>query len=183
MAFQNLRVGGKLYILHKDNSIRIEEAEVTNITMPTMRFMPQGMNQTPLYVVDIVTKVGDATYNFPQVPAQLDIADYGNNGNVVISTNADTIASTTAKALAPYYEVTLIYAFEKPGVLKNPDDDSSVIGQITRADFDRYVADGTVAGGMIPKIENALGAIDAGVERVIITKADAIDGKHGTIII
>ena len=96
---------------------------------------------------------------------------------------ADTIASTTAKALAPYYEVTLIYAFEKPGVLKNPDDDSSVIGQITRADFDRYVADGTVAGGMIPKIENALGAIDAGVERVIITKADAIDGKHGTIII
>ena len=46
MAFQNLRVGGKLYILHKDNSIRIEEAEVTNITMPTMRFMPQGMNQT-----------------------------------------------------------------------------------------------------------------------------------------
>ena len=68
-------------------------------------------------------------------------------------------------------------------MLKNPDDDSSVIGQITRADFDRYVADGTVAGGMIPKIENALGAIDAGVERVIITKADAIDGKHGTIII
>lgn len=93
MAFQNLRVGGKLYILHKDNNIRIEEAEVTNITMPTMRFMPQGMNQTPLYVVDIVTKVGDATYNFPQVPAQLDIADYGNNGNVVISTNADTIAT------------------------------------------------------------------------------------------
>ena len=93
MAFQNLRVGGKLYILHKDNSIRIEEAEVTNITMPTMRFMPQGINQTPLYVVDIVTKVGDATYNFPQVPAQLDIADYGNNGNVVISTNADTIAT------------------------------------------------------------------------------------------
>ena len=101
----------------------------------------------------------------------------------MLNTNADTIASTTAKALAPYYEVTLIYAFEKPGVLKNPDDDSSVIGQITRADFDRYVADGTVAGGMIPKIENALGAIDAGVERVIITKADAIDGKHGTIII
>lgn len=92
MAFQNLRVGGKMYILHKDN-IRIEEAEVTNITMPTMRFMPQGANQTPIYVVDIATKVGEATYNFPQIPAQMDIVDYGNNGNVVISTNADVIAT------------------------------------------------------------------------------------------
>lgn len=102
-------------------------------------------------------------------------------GNM-LNTNADTIASTTAKALSPFYDVTLIYAFEKPGVLSNPDDDNSVIPQITREDFDRYVADGTVAGGMIPKIENALAAIDAGVKQVIITKADAIDGQHGTFI-
>ena len=102
-------------------------------------------------------------------------------GNM-LNTNADTIASTTAKALSPFYDVTLIYAFEKPGVLNDPDDNNSVIPQITRKDFDRYVADGTVAGGMIPKIENALAAIDAGVKQVIITKADAIDGKHGTFI-
>lgn len=103
-------------------------------------------------------------------------------GNM-LNTNADTIAATTAKALAPLYDVTLIYAFEKPGVLSNPDDDNSVIPQITRDDFKRYVADGTVAGGMIPKIENALEAISAGVKRVIITKADAIDGNHGTTIL
>lgn len=100
----------------------------------------------------------------------------------ILNTNADTIASETAKALAPYYEVTLIYSFEKKGVLSNPDDDNSVIPTITRADFDRYKADGTINGGMLPKIENALSAIDAGVSRVIITLATAIDGQSGTQI-
>ena len=102
-------------------------------------------------------------------------------GNI-LNTNADTIASETAKALAPYYDVTLIYSFEKKGVLSNPEDDDSVIPVITHADFERYKADGTVAGGMIPKLENALAAIDAGVKEVIITLTTAIDGKHGTVI-
>ena len=100
----------------------------------------------------------------------------------LLNTNADTIAAETAKALAEYYDVTLIYSFEKKGVLRNPDDDDSVIPVITREDFQRYVADGTVAGGMIPKLENAFDAIDAGVSQVIITLATAIDGKHGTVI-
>lgn len=103
------------------------------------------------------------------------------NGNI-LNTNADTIASETAKALAPYYDVTLIYSFEKKGVLSNPDDDNSVISVITRSDFEKYQADGTIGGGMIPKIENALAAVDAGVKEVIITLATAIDGKQGTVI-
>lgn len=102
-------------------------------------------------------------------------------GNI-LNTNADTIASETAKALASYYDVTLIFSFEKKGVLRDPDDDNSVIPTITREDFTRYQADGTISGGMIPKIENALAAIDAGVKEVIITLATAIDGKAGTII-
>lgn len=102
-------------------------------------------------------------------------------GNI-LNTNADTIAGETAKALAPFYDVTLIYSFEKKGVLANPDDDDSVIPMITPADFERYKADGIVAGGMIPKLENAFAAIDAGVGRVIITLASAIDGNHGTVI-
>ena len=103
------------------------------------------------------------------------------SGNI-LNTNADTIAGETAKALAPFYDVTLIYSFEKKGVLANPDDDDSVIPMITPADFERYKAAGTVAGGMIPKLENAFAAIDAGVGRVIITLASAIDGNHGTVI-
>ena len=100
----------------------------------------------------------------------------------ILNTNADTIASETAKSLASYYDVTLIFSFEKKGVLSNPDDDDSVIPTITRTDFIKYKADGTISGGMLPKIENALAAIDAGVSRVIITLATAIDGQHGTII-
>ena len=100
----------------------------------------------------------------------------------ILNTNADTIASETAKALANSYDVTLIFSFEKKGVLSNPDDGDSVIPVITKEDFERYKADGTIAGGMLPKIENALKAVEAGVSRVIITLATAIDGKHGTVI-
>ena len=100
----------------------------------------------------------------------------------ILNTNADTIASETAKALANLYDVTLIFSFEKKGVLSNPDDDDSVIPTITRATFEQYKADGTISGGMLPKIENALAAVEAGVSRVIITLATAIDGQHGTVI-
>lgn len=103
-------------------------------------------------------------------------------GNL-LNTNADTIAAETAKTLARTYDVTLIYAFEKPGVLSNPDDDDSVIPLITRKSYEQLKADGTVSGGMLPKIDNAYNAIKSGVKEVIITKADAIDGEHGTKII
>jgi acetylglutamate kinase len=101
----------------------------------------------------------------------------------ILNTNADTIASETAKALANLYDVTLIFSFEKKGVLSNPDDDDSVIPTITRAAFEQYKADGTISGGMLPKIENALAAVETGVSRVIITLATAIDGQHGTVIL
>lgn len=100
----------------------------------------------------------------------------------LLNTNADTIASETAKAMAALFDVTLMFTFEKNGVLRDPEDPNSMIPVITRADFEAYRADGTISGGMIPKIENALSAIDAGVGRVIITKTEAIDGRHGTII-
>jgi len=102
-------------------------------------------------------------------------------GNL-LNTNADTIAAETAKALAEFYDVTLIYSFEKKGVLADPDDDNSLIPTITHQDFVRLKADSTISGGMIPKIENALEAIDAGVSKVIITLVTAIDGKQGTMI-
>ena len=100
----------------------------------------------------------------------------------ILNTNADTMAGETAKGLAPYYDVTLIFAFEKPGVLTDPNDDNSVIPLLTREIYNKYVAEGVISGGMMPKIENAFAALEAGVARVIITRADAIDGCHGTVI-
>lgn len=102
-------------------------------------------------------------------------------GNM-LNTNADTIAQETAKALSKHFDVTLIYSFEKKGVLRDADDDDSVIPHITRLEFEQYVKDGVVQGGMIPKLENAFQALDAGVKKVIITLATAIDGNSGTII-
>lgn len=102
-------------------------------------------------------------------------------GNM-LNTNADTIAQETAKALSKHFDVTLIYSFEKKGVLRDAEDDDSVIPHITRQEFQQYVADGTVQGGMIPKLENAFQALDAGVKKVIITLATAIAGNSGTII-
>ena len=101
----------------------------------------------------------------------------------LLNTNADTIAAEAAKALAARYDVTLMYCFEKPGVLADPDDDASLIPVITRQDFARLAADGTVSGGMLPKLENAFSAISAGVSRVNITLSTAIDGRHGTMIV
>lgn len=104
-------------------------------------------------------------------------------GNM-LNTNADTIAGETAKALARLFDVTLVYCFEKRGVLRDENDDNSVIPQITRADFEQLVADGLVQGGMIPKLENAFEALRAGVSQVIITQASAINTPgEGTRIV
>lgn len=102
-------------------------------------------------------------------------------GNL-LNTNADTIAGETAKALAPHFDVTLVYCFEKAGVLMDEHDDSSVIPHIDETSFRQLVADGIISGGMIPKIENALNACKAGVSQVVITRADAIATAQGTSI-
>ena len=93
----------------------------------------------------------------------------------LLNTNADTIAAEVAKALADVFDVTLVFCFEKRGVLRDADDDNSVISTITQAEFPALVEQGIVSGGMLPKLENAFDAIRAGVHEVIITRADAID--------
>lgn len=102
-------------------------------------------------------------------------------GNI-LNTNADTIAAETAKSLASLYNVTLVYAFEKRGVLADPDYQDSVIRQINKDDFERYKSSGTIAGGMLPKLENAFAAIEAGVKKVAITKDTDLTVSMGTII-
>ena len=100
----------------------------------------------------------------------------------LLNTNADTIAGEAAKALAKYFEVTLMFCFEKKGVLMDENDDESVIPEIDREAFKKYVDQGIIQGGMIPKLENAFQAIDAGVKRVVITQASEINNGTGTIV-
>jgi acetylglutamate kinase len=100
-------------------------------------------------------------------------------GNM-LNTNADTIAGETAKALSGAFEVTLMYCFEKRGVLKDEADEESVIPEINSASFKQYVQDGIIQGGMIPKLENAFEAIGKGVKEVIITHPEGIRTGTGT---
>ena len=100
----------------------------------------------------------------------------------MLNTNADTIAGETAKALAHLFDVTLVFCFEKKGVLMDENDDDSVIPIITKDLFDEYVSKGVIQGGMIPKLENSFSAIRAGVKQVVITHASAIGKDSGTVI-
>lgn len=91
-------------------------------------------------------------------------------GNM-LNTNADTMAGETAKALAKHYRVTLVFCFEKNGVLRDENDDNSVIPSITPEEYAQLRAEGIVQGGMIPKLDNSFATLSAGVNEVIITKA------------
>ncbi len=114
------------------------------------------------------------------VPVMAPLTHDGNG--TMLNTNADTIASETAKALAAYANVTLVYAFEKNGVLANPDDEDSVIHKIDSQSYEEMKASGVVGGGMIPKLDNAFAAISAGVVNVAITKETDLKAENGTII-
>lgn len=102
----------------------------------------------------------------------------------LLNTNADTIASSVAVAMSALYETRLVYCFEKKGVLKDVNDDDSVVREIKADEFEGLKADGTVQGGMIPKLHNAFEAIKKGVSAVYIGKADELaelaDGTFGT---
>lgn len=100
-------------------------------------------------------------------------------GNI-LNTNADTIAGEAAKALAIHFDVTLMYCFEKKGVLADENDDDSVIPVIRRDTFEQLVQEGVIQGGMIPKLVNAFQAIDAGVKEVVITQASEMTRNSGT---
>ena len=103
------------------------------------------------------------------------------NGNL-LNTNADTIASETAKALAFDYYVRLIYCFEKKGVLLNESDEESVIPVLDYELFQQYKDEGIIKSGMIPKLDNAFRAIASGVKEVIITMASDVNTGKGTLI-
>ncbi|MEG0033519.1 MAG: acetylglutamate kinase, partial [Mucinivorans sp.] len=99
--------------------------------------------------------------NFTPIVAPLTIGQ----DNEILNTNADTMAQTVATAMVNSYSVDLIYTFELEGVM---DKNQTLIEHITPHDFEILKADGTVSGGMLPKIENALAAVASGVNKVMI---------------
>jgi acetylglutamate kinase len=105
----------------------------------------------------------------------------------LLNTNADTIAQELARGLSRLYEVQLIYSFEKSGVLLDANDDSTVIPTINPAYYQQLKTEQKIFAGMIPKLDNAFAAIDSGVKKVIIGKAEQLTalvaGQAGTSIV
>jgi acetylglutamate kinase len=110
-----------------------------------------------------------------------------NKQGQLLNTNADTIAQEISKSLSNEYEVTLIYSFERKGVLSNAEDESTLISSINPEYYSHLKSEQKIFAGMIPKLDNAFKALDGGVKKVIIGKADELDkliaGASGTTII
>ena len=106
-------------------------------------------------------------------------------GNL-LNSNADTIAQEVAKAMSELYEVQLVYCFEKKGVLADATDENSCFPSLTADRFQQLKADGIINQGMIPKLENAFAAINAGVAAVTIGDAlelnQLLSQQSGTLI-
>lgn len=109
-----------------------------------------------------------------------------NKEGQLLNTNADTIAQETAKVMSHLYDVELIYSFEKSGVLLDVDNEDSVIKELRSNYYLQLKTEQKIFAGMIPKLDNAFAAIDAGVKKVIIGKAEElqqlITGEKGTQI-
>lgn len=102
-------------------------------------------------------------------------------GNM-LNTNADTMAGETAKGMAELFDVTLVFCFEKDGVLMDENDDNSVIPELGTELYAELKDKGIVNKGMIPKLDNSFATLSAGVKEVIITHAnnlnDLTKGTH-----
>ena len=99
------------------------------------------------------------------------------NGQL-LNTNADTIASELAIAFAAQFEVELYYCFEKKGVLKDVNDDDSVIQNITKSSYKKLLEAQLIFSGMLPKLNNCFHALDHQVSKVCIgTPEMLLDSK------
>lgn len=105
-----------------------------------------------------------------------------NGEGMLLNCNADSVAASVAAGMSNTGDTRLTYCFEKPGVLQDIDDESSVIPLITAETFPKLKEQGVIADGMIPKIHNALLSASQGVKEVKICNASNLDGDSGTII-
>ena len=106
----------------------------------------------------------------------------------MLNTNADTMASAIAVALAKKFDTKLIYCFEKQGVLRDVEDDNSVIEKMNRKEYEGLKKEGVIFKGMIPKLDNAFDAIKKNVKSVYITQAKDLKKivagrKAGTMLV
>ncbi len=101
-----------------------------------------------------------------------------NGQGQLLNTNADTIASEIAIGMSSSYQTTLYYCFEKQGVLRDRNDEDSVIAYINKTDYHRLLQEGVIANGMLPKMENCFHALRKQVHKVCIGDSSMLKKGH-----
>ena len=100
----------------------------------------------------------------------------------MLNSNADSVASSVAVSMSKKMPVDLIFCFELLGVMRNIEDEDSLVPEIDEAVYARLREEGIVQKGIIPKIDNAFSAIRQGVERVVIKSSGNLNEPVGTVI-
>ena len=116
---------------------------------------------------------------FPLTPVIAPIT-FDRSGNL-FNTNADTIATMISIALQTIYDVTLIFCFDKSGVLSDPSDNDSIIASLNRSEYERLQSQGMIQHGMIPKLDNAFHALESGVSTILLTSPDSLQSEVSNI--
>jgi acetylglutamate kinase len=159
-------VDGNLIQAHKRVHPTIDYGFVGDIDSVNTKLLQQLINTEQVIVVAPITH---------------------NKTGQLLNTNADTLAQAIAVSLANLYKVNLVFCFEKPGVLTNAEDDSSVVPILAPGLYANLKATGKVYAGMLPKLDNAFAALQSNVHKVIIGDAkelqQLIKGTAGTTII
>jgi acetylglutamate kinase len=163
---------GNLIQSHKRQHATIDYGFAGDVDAVNTRFLQSLLDQ------DISIVVAPITYN---------------KEGLLLNTNADTIAQEIAQAMSTLYDVHLIYSFEKAGVLLDVNDENTVIPTLTKQYYEELktplqgIGASRIFAGMIPKLDNAFAALNRGVHRVVIGKAEELkqltEGKAGTNII
>jgi len=99
------------------------------------------------------------------------------NGQL-LNTNADTIAMELSSAMAAVHELRLWFSFERDGVYSDLNRPDSLLMELDRTAFERMRSEGSIAAGMVPKLENAFKALDAGVQVIGIGKGGYFAENH-----
>lgn len=155
------------------NAIGLTGADAN--TMPAMKRSAKNIDYGFVGDIDSSTCTIDSLQLFLTNNLVPVIAPLSHDGKgQMLNTNADTMASVVAIALSTLYNVKLVYCFEKKGILENSQDESSVLPLITKKIYRQLVQDRKLSAGILPKIDNALAAVDNGVKEVLIGNASAL---------
>ncbi|HOY13299.1 MAG TPA: acetylglutamate kinase [Saprospiraceae bacterium] len=156
---------GNLIKSHKRTGANIDYGFVGDVDLVNQRLLNQLLDQEVVPIIAPITHDQKGT---------------------LLNTNADTVAQEVACAMASIYDTTLIYSFEKEGVLLDVNDEDSVISKLDLDYYNDLKSAGKIFAGMIPKLDNAFMAIEKGLKSVIIGNADHLDmlitGIKGTTI-